>query len=263
MYKFFLIFLILLFSLSLSLNLYSTETRKPKYRIVTENFPPFNYKENGQLQGISIDIFKSILNSIGWSNKKNDIELLPWKKAYKTALNEPNTIIFSMTRTSSRENKFKWAGPIATNYWNLYSLKIIEGKTIDYAIYDLNDAKIYSVGVQYGGAMAKYLEAEGFNHINYSETVPDVVDKLFNFKTQLIAVQELVLYSILRQKNISYKKVRNVYNIRNKQLYIGFNKNIPDNIVQKFQNAIKQLKQNGEYDRIMNKYYDIFVTGIK
>ena len=232
-----------------------------RYRILTESYPPFNYEENGKLTGISTEIVMEILKILKWEDAS--IEILPWDIAYKTTLNEPNAILYSLTKTPSRENQFNWVGPIATNYWNLYSLKTIEGKELDFEIRSLEDAHRYSVGAQWKGAIANYLETQGFKHLNYSKKIEEEVQELLDFKIQLAGVSELVLYSVLRQKGMAPDKVKCVFNLKHSYLYIGFNKKVPNEIIQQFKNALNEIKQSGKYDEIMNKYYDKYLSGKK
>ena len=37
----------------------------------------------------------------------------PWVRGYELALSQPNTVLFSTTRTPARESSFHWVGPIA------------------------------------------------------------------------------------------------------------------------------------------------------
>jgi len=39
-----------------------------------------------------------------------------------------------------------------------------------------------------------------------------------------------------------------------KDLYIAFNKNTPDTIIEKWQKALDDIKKDGTYQKILNKY---------
>ncbi|WP_434361261.1 transporter substrate-binding domain-containing protein [Parasalinivibrio latis] len=78
-------------------------------RFVTEEYPPYNYTENGELKGIAVELLlKSAQGEIGTS----DIRVWPWARGYAEAQSGPNTVLFSTTRTPQRESIFKWVGPI-------------------------------------------------------------------------------------------------------------------------------------------------------
>ena len=241
--------LLLFISLFLLSNIFADNN----YKIVTENYPPYSYLQDGKLVGISTEIVNKILEKIGWQDIK--IEVLPWSIAISLAKHDPHTIIFSLTRTPEREDSYKWVGPISTNYWNLYSLSKISNKDLNLNIHSLKDAKRYSIAAQKDGAFAQYLETEGFSHIQYVKSIPNAIDKLLNYNAQLIVISELPMYAILAQKGLSPDIVKCVLKIKSTSLYIGFNKNIPGSVVEKFTRALDDLKQSGEYDRITNKYY--------
>lgn len=79
-------------------------------KLITEVFSPYQFKnKNGNLSGISIDIVKAIQNKIGDTSK---VKLYPWARGVKILDKKENTALFSMMRTKTRENKYKWVGPI-------------------------------------------------------------------------------------------------------------------------------------------------------
>jgi polar amino acid transport system substrate-binding protein len=247
----------IIFPLLLIISLCVDVSANNNYKIVTENYPPFNYMDNGKLKGISTEIVNKILTKIGWNDTK--IEVLPWSIAISLAKHDPSTIIFSLAKTNEREIFYKWVGPISKNYWNIYSLSKIGNKELKLDIQSIEDAKKFSIAAQKDGAFAHFLENEGFSHIQYTKTIPDEIDKLLNYQTQLIAVAELPMYVILSQKGFDSETVKRVLKVKTNELYIGFNRNIPDSVVEKFSNALAEIKQNGDYDKITNKYYKIFL----
>jgi polar amino acid transport system substrate-binding protein len=101
--------------------------------ILTENLPPLNYVEDGVLVGPSVDIVREIQRRVG---SDDEIKVYPWARAYKMALEEENIVLFSMTYTKVRYDKFKWIGPVATKRDILVAKK---GSSI--RINSLEDAK--------------------------------------------------------------------------------------------------------------------------
>jgi hypothetical protein len=72
----------------------------------TEQYPPYNMMMSGEKQSISIAILREVLDVAETRKGIPDVEVVPWARGYKTALNTPNTVLFSTTRTTSREDKF-------------------------------------------------------------------------------------------------------------------------------------------------------------
>ena len=52
----------------------------------TEDMPPFNYVENGTLQGLSIDLLEAITAKTGDRVSRDQVRLVPWSEGYQAAL---------------------------------------------------------------------------------------------------------------------------------------------------------------------------------
>ncbi|MGM0508625.1 MAG: hypothetical protein ACQERZ_05605 [Fusobacteriota bacterium] len=81
-------------------------------RLITENYPPFNFEYEGMARGISSDILGEMLKRLDTKLTQKNIEILPWARGFEMAKHQPNTLLFSTTRNKDREKKFKWVGPI-------------------------------------------------------------------------------------------------------------------------------------------------------
>ena len=93
--------------------------------ILTEDYPPLNYVENKELKGPSVDIVRAIQEKLGRADKIADkISVYPWARAYRFLETRKNTALFSTARTSSRENQFKWVGPIAEKKIGMYAKRV-------------------------------------------------------------------------------------------------------------------------------------------
>lgn len=79
--------------------------------VVTENEFWLNTVDGqGNISGPSTRLVKDILARAGL---KADFQVFPWARAYRIAATRPNTLIYSIARTSSRESQFIWLGQIA------------------------------------------------------------------------------------------------------------------------------------------------------
>ncbi|MFP4364645.1 MAG: substrate-binding periplasmic protein [Spirochaetia bacterium] len=77
----------------------------------TEEFPPYQYTENGQLKGMFIDLAEAIFEYTGSSLTRDDITVVPWARGYNLVQERPNVVLFGMGRTEAREDLFQWVGP--------------------------------------------------------------------------------------------------------------------------------------------------------
>jgi polar amino acid transport system substrate-binding protein len=79
---------------------------------ITEQYPPYNYQEDGKLQGISVDLLEKMWEILGVNLNRSVILFLPWTEGYKKMFTENNTVLFSIDRSPEREELFKWVGPM-------------------------------------------------------------------------------------------------------------------------------------------------------
>jgi polar amino acid transport system substrate-binding protein len=215
--------------------------------ILTENLPPLNYVENGVLVGPSVDIVKHIQKSVG---SKEEIQVYPWARAYQMALNEKNIILFGMTYTKFREDKFKWVGPLATKR-DILIAKKSSGIKID----RLEDAKkVGRIGTLRDDTRERLLKSRGFTNLE------PVSDELLNAKKLALGRIDLWTYKIpgLRTvcdlAGVDYTKFEEVYHLRKIDLMIAFSKKTSDSIVQKWRDAFDEMLLDGTILKIRKKW---------
>ncbi|NVJ97517.1 MAG: ABC transporter substrate-binding protein [Alphaproteobacteria bacterium] len=90
-----------------------------KLLLLTEDNPPFNYRDpiTGEVKGSSVELVAEIMAEVGIPY---DIQVLPWKRAFRIAQEQPNTCLFSMNFTEERKPLFKWVTPFYRGGWAFY-----------------------------------------------------------------------------------------------------------------------------------------------
>ena len=88
----------------------SLHAKEAPLTIVTEEWAPYNYLENGKIKGFSTEIVQEIIKKL---NLKYKIQILPAARLHRLIKDEAYIMSFSLFRTKERENKYKWIGPIA------------------------------------------------------------------------------------------------------------------------------------------------------
>jgi polar amino acid transport system substrate-binding protein len=89
-------------------------------KIVGSEYPPYSYLENGRATGLCADIVRALLDDL---QLQQEITIAPWARSYKTALEEPNVLLFTVARTVERESLFHWVGVIVSGETHLYALR--------------------------------------------------------------------------------------------------------------------------------------------
>lgn len=85
--------------------------------VLASEFPPYSFMENDQASGVAVEKAKQLFQQLDW---QPEIRIVPWARAYETALQKENTLIFSMARTPERENQFQWIGELVDFDVNVY-----------------------------------------------------------------------------------------------------------------------------------------------
>jgi polar amino acid transport system substrate-binding protein len=206
--------------------------------ILTENLPPLNYLDNGILVGPSVEIVKEIQKRVG---SQEQIQVYPWARAYKMALEKENVILFGMTYTEVRKDKFKWVGPLATKRDIL-----VAKKDSGIKIKSLEDAKkVKSIGTLLDDTRGRLLERNGFSNLE------PVSDEQLNAKKLALGRIDLWAYKIpgLRTvcdlAGVDYTEFEEVYHLREIDLMIAFSKKTSDSIVQKWRDAFNEMLTDG------------------
>ncbi|WP_120498209.1 ABC transporter substrate-binding protein [Kiloniella sp. EL199] len=232
--------LFLLFSTSLS--------KASDLQFLTENYPPFNYLENDELKGIGADIVKALGNKLGIEKTPR---VLPWKRAYKTALTKPNTGIFSISRTKDREDLFQWVGP-------LFSVRdyIFVKRNFDFTGQNISDLKkIPSIGTQAEGAVHKALEKMDFNNLTLIYQVSRQLDLLLTNRVSALQVSDLAMSFDLQKNSLSFSQVKPIAILSQADLYLAFSKNTPAAEVDRWQKALNELIKEGKHAAILSKHF--------
>ncbi len=123
--------------------------------LVTEDFPPYQHRQADKISGWSVDIVEQILKT---AKLEYTIDVMPWARAYKTAISQPNTLIFSLLRTEDRESKFAWIAPLCPMRISFYT----GVNRTEVQPTDLHSALKYVVGVENGQANYRFLRDQGF-----------------------------------------------------------------------------------------------------
>ena len=229
------------------LTMFSASVFADTFSIMTEEYPPFNYTEDGKLTGLSSEVMFELISRLG---HPNNIKVLPWSRGYKLIQDKDGMILFSMTRTEQREDMFKWVGPVAPNKWVFFAKK---GSGL--SINSLADAKkVKKIGTYKDDAAESFLKQEGFANIE------SVVDDLANVKKLAAGRIDLwivgQLQGVFKAKSVTgdASTFEKVFDVKETQLYIAFSKSTPDAVIKKWQAELDRMKADGTYDAIMKKY---------
>lgn len=219
--------------------------------LLTENFPPYNMAINGKnfaqednVDGIAVDVVKEMFKRAGI--KYNLTLRFPWDRIYKLAMEKPDYGIFVTARLPEREQAFKWVGPIGPDDWILLARG---DSTI--SLSSLEQAKQYKVGAYKGDAIAQALAEKG---IEASTSLRDQENakKLEKGQIDLWATGDPAGRYLAKQEGVSGLKT--VLRFNKAELFLALNKETPDEVVKRLQDALDKMRAEGVVDQILNSY---------
>ncbi|MGQ7816828.1 substrate-binding periplasmic protein [Metapseudomonas furukawaii] len=222
-----------------------------KVVLLTENFPPFNmavddknFARDDGIDGISADIVREMFKraDIGYSLTLR----FPWDRLYRLTLDKPSYGLFSTTFTAERQPLFKWVGPIARTEWVLLAAP---GNNI--AVSDLKSASQYRIGAYKNDAVSQHLESQGMAPQNALRDQENV-KKLIKGQIDLWATTDPVGRYLAKQEGVS--GLQTVLRFNSAELYLAFNKDTPDEVVERLQKALDQMRAEGIVDEITQNY---------
>ncbi|MCX6223831.1 MAG: transporter substrate-binding domain-containing protein [Bacteroidia bacterium] len=229
-----------------------------KFTYLTEDYPPFNYSENGQVNGVSVDILEGLFKKLGLSIDRSVINVSAWASAYETVLTMPNTMLFSMVRTSERDSLFKWVGPIAPHTEIVLSLK-----DSGIQLKEITDLNNYFTGVVDGYSSIDMLMDSGVlraNIIVYNNLAEMYKALVDSREVQCISTSQAGHSLIIQALGYSANDFGAPFTVHSDQLYYAFNIETSDAMITGFQDQLDKLKSekaadgSSEYEKIISRY---------
>ncbi len=220
--------------------------------ILTENLPPFQIQKNDTIGGIRTEIIRAIANETGMNYQ---IRVYPWARAYQMALNDKNTLIYSLIRFPKREKLFKWVGKIGAVVGRLYKVKSRK----DIKLKKLEDAKSYMIGVARKDFTHQFLSGKGFEKMKHLQVVHsmDLARKmLFRGRVDLILDDEVTLEYSAMNLGLDVSEFEEALIIPEfaADHYLAASLKTPDQTVNRLKKALEKIRKNGSYDQIIKKW---------
>lgn len=219
-----------------------------KYRIMTEELPPWSFKENQRISGIAVEVVREMLVTLAIPNT---IKIYPWQRAYRMTLERKNNILFSMAKTPERTPLFKWVGPIATEKVYFY-----QNRKSNVQLNQLSDAKkVKTILTARGFPEHSYLQSKGFSNLHITASMGKSFQMLAHQRGDLTVSGETTGNYFLTKENIDKNTiVESEFSIYQFDLYIAFSRNISNTEIEKWQKALDTIKESGRFAEIVNKY---------
>ena len=224
--------------------------------VYTEEFPPFNFTQQGRITGVSTDIVQRVLSTAGFTVK---IVSLPWESAYQSAQNEENALIYSISRRPNREGLFKWIGILTPTTSSVFG----HATRSDIKINKLEDLKNYRIGVVKDDAREQYLLGKGFkledlDRIGGKDPQDRNFKKLIDKRIDVWPMPDAVAYYVAKQHGHDNPAgvLKKLYFLDELSggYYLAASLHTSDKVVSRIAAALERFKQEKAYQRILNNW---------
>lgn len=195
----------------------------------------------GKALGADVDFFEEILGNLGYNVK---MDVLPWSRAYQTALNKPNVMLIGISKTPEREPLFHWVEV----YQNLtyYFVQLSTKEPLN--IKRIGDAKPLRIGVLQDDIRHQYLLKKGFRNLIPSANYETLFSLLLKDRIDLIPIsnEPFSLYCAPKYNCDEFSRIYDIQEL-NGILYLAFGKNTDIDIVKTIRKAYQESVLNGTY----------------
>lgn len=223
----------------------------PNLDLMTETWVPYQFKDGGQLRGVSVDLLELMLNRVGSTQTRDDMDLLPWARAYGAVQAEKNAVLFSTTRTPERDALFKWVGPIFTN-----DTYLIGKRARGFHVTSKDDLRRYVFGVVIGDASALFAKRLGIPpaHMVMNTGAINNVHMLSRDRIDFVVTGWAAFLNDAKAAHVDPSLYEEVYLADRSDVSFAFNAQTPDWVIEKLQAALDALKADGTYDKVFARY---------
>jgi len=215
--------------------------------VITEQFPPLNYEQNGQLTGSSSEILKLMYQQL--KIEMPEIEVLPWTRAYKLAQSSDAVLLYTLSRTVAREDMFQWVGHTHSSRTIVVTYAGSGVTSFDPTVDELDrivavrsDASFYALDEH------QYPE----DKIDLVDSIVDQYRMLLEQRVKLASVSEASFLKILETEAYKDFKYETLFVLKQNQGYFGFSKSVDKRVIERMQNALDSIHQ--EHLVILQKY---------
>jgi len=233
--------------------------RAGEFRAYVGEIPPLIYLDaDGVARGAVVDVVVEAMKMAGNPiDQDKDIKAISWARAIEDVEHTSGTMIFCMARTQQREGRFKWVGPVAE-----LNVGLVAMKHSSVSISDKEDVRKYRVGVIRSSGPVDILESEyGVLKENLTQVASDELQfkMLEAGRVDLITQADIAAPVLIREMGMPSGAYEMVHVLRHLYLYVAFNKQTDDELLQKVREALSELRASEDgapshYEKFLQRH---------
>ncbi|WP_157964731.1 substrate-binding periplasmic protein [Algibacillus agarilyticus] len=197
---------------------YSNEFNYSELRFISVNEAPANFlNEKRELSGYVFEIVKRLQKQL---NINTETEVLPEVRALRTLDTEPNVLMFSLSRTNEREDRYHWLAHVLSKRWIFYSLS--------HAPFEVSSIQQIlasrTVGVVRGDIREKWLLDKNASNLVSALNYDHAVKMLMHGRFDTLFFESFGMYSTLKKIGYRTDSVRSLLVANESDVYIALSK---------------------------------------
>jgi polar amino acid transport system substrate-binding protein len=211
-------------------------------KLVTEEYPPYSFRDGAILKGTSIDQVNLLMKDAGLDHT---VEIMPWARALALAERQPDHCVFTAAHNAERDPNFKWVEPLLAG-----RTLLIRKSGASVNPQNLDEARQFLVGATRNDFTADILKAKDFKRVDLATDFNLTLKKLTVGRIDLMPIAE-DYYVKLRRDGAEIEKVL----VLSEQIYsIACNKAVPDEQITKMQKSLDKLIADCSQAALFKKY---------
>lgn len=241
--------LVKLFFILFYMNIYTAicgeSIKEPVIFLVNQNIPPFAYIENNEAKGIVVDIAEEIIKRI---NLSCEIIAIDWSEAQRLVLEGEADVLLQINPGPGRDMIYDFSGSLMKSQFVIFINSSERG------ISSLKDLKGKTVGVEERGFPAAFLNTRQGIDV---KVIPD-------FKTGFALLAGGMLDAVIADKwvgeyVIAANRIKGIKKAENSIAEVSSAIAVKKGntlLLAKIDAALSDIKADGTYQRILNKWRD-------
>ena len=219
----------------------------PPLSVYTEEWPPISYSDNTRPAGMAVEVVREMLQRAGLVV---EIEIIPWSRAYKLAIETPNVVVFAVGRTPQREELMTLIGPILSVRTELYQRRgdRWKGKSAD----ELRSALLGTYRAAFFETLAR---ANGFLKFSLANTPDRSARMLLAGRIDLWVDSNISAPSVVQVAGGSPSDIEPVLTLDVTDMMVGISRGTPLRTVRALEDALHAMKADGSYQRIFRHWF--------
>jgi len=216
---------------------------------VTEEYPPYNYTENGTVSGFAVETLKLVWKEMGVPQQK--ILVKPWARGMMQLELKGSTMLFAGAWNGERARKFKFVKPLAR-----LEAVIIAPCSKLIPVISIKELKKYYIGVVRGGVNESILLESGFpeERLIRFRSINTGIQMFLKGRFDLLAGEKASLFHFLSEAGAERDNFDIVYVFSISENGYMFSQDVPDSLVRRFQQALDAVRSSSEFDSLKKRF---------